>query len=150
MSTSSFNSLQTGRTFRTESNAITIANILSFNSLQTGRTFRTGQSSPMSSPTRSLVSIPFKREGLSELKRVDALVYQLNSFNSLQTGRTFRTNEEATMPKITFSFNSLQTGRTFRTLPHLLHNRKVTQFQFPSNGKDFPNSTPSEASHSVC
>ncbi len=62
----SFNSLQTGRTFRTMSSALPSFNSLSFNSLQTGRTFRTNEN-PLSLLVR-IVSIPFKREGLSELK----------------------------------------------------------------------------------
>ena len=112
------------------------------------------------------VSIPFKREGLSEPKSNQNTLYQPTSgFNSLQTGRTFRTYNDhlgisGVIVSIPFkreglseprnragqagshSFNSLQTGRTFRTLPAAWHAyMAVIKFQFPSNGKDFPNSS---------
>ncbi len=38
-----------------------------FNSLQTGKAFRTEVLSPISDPIGTIVSIPFKRERLSEL-----------------------------------------------------------------------------------
>ena len=43
--------------------------------------------------TPGLVSIPFKREGLSEHigMRTSCSYFKQTSFNSLQTGRTFRT-----------------------------------------------------------
>ena len=86
-----------------------------FNSLQTGRTFRT---------------IP---------KRWTSR--KLPSFNSLQTGRTFRTKtSEQLWERLAIqSFNSLQTGRTFRTKHHIDASKNTILFQFPSNGKDFPN-----------
>ena len=136
----SFNSLQTGRTFRTEVREVRVycmsfqfpsngkdsermtwmadaqPETFSFNSLQTGRTFRTmSQHTSIPSPicnslhakdfpsNDTSVSIPFKREGLSELN-------VSNRRNSLQAGSYF--------PKHTrrcTCFNSLQTGRTFRT-----------------------------------
>ena len=41
---------------------------------------------------------------------------------------------------IYISFNSLQTGRTFRTEDRAERlERELAEFQFPSNGKDFPN-----------
>ena len=42
-------------------------NIYSFNSLQTGRSFRTNSESYSLKLDKKVVSIPFKREGLSEL-----------------------------------------------------------------------------------
>ena len=88
------------------------------------------------------------------------------SFNSLQTGRSFRTNVQQTPNKNQpTSFNSLQTGRSFRTrwaikaggvvkkvsipfkregLSELLSlsvESDWTRFQFPSNGKVFPNAS---------
>ena len=63
------------------------------------------------------------------------------SFNSLQTGRSFRTIR---LIKLNLGglicFNSLQTGRSFRTFS--VRNRwhlPGIKFQFPSNGKVFPN-----------
>ena len=63
------------------------------------------------------------------------------SFNSLQTGRSFRTIDKVTLSTIDkTSFNSLQTGRSFRTVVNVLHIESSNEeFQFPSNGKVFPN-----------
>ena len=60
-----------------------------FNSLQTGRCFRTSDEAQKGGP-RKRVSIPFKREGVSERELLSSLL-QMQSFNSLQTGRCFRT-----------------------------------------------------------
>ena len=139
---SGFNSLQTGRTFRT---SIPGRNdslyVEAFQFPSNGKDFPNGRVTARL-PLDLLVSIPFKREGLSEHGRQDAYTItstpgfqfpsngkdfpnakfreRLNAtticFNSLQTGRTFRTLK---FRKIKFSvwngFNSLQTGRTFRT-----------------------------------
>ena len=40
---------------------------------------------------------------------------------------------------IHYPLNSLQTGRTFRTRTTTKRTRRIVVFQFPSNGKDFPN-----------
>ena len=45
-----------------------------------------------STATDRRVSIPFKREGLSELMKSRIFTITTISFNSLQTGRTFRTS----------------------------------------------------------
>ena len=87
------------------------------------------------------VSIPFKREGLSEHRNTTWRGWKRVGFNSLQTGRTFRTG---LIDLLNFEgsngFNSLQTGRTFRTYITYFPRRKtMAKFQFPSNGKDFPN-----------
>jgi len=45
------------------------------------------------------VSIPFKREGLSE-RTIDCMIFiEYSSFNSLQTGRTFRTKTHKNIDK---------------------------------------------------
>ena len=63
------------------------------------------------------------------------------SFNSLQTGKAFRTNRESgNRPEPpTKSFNSLQTGKAFRTEKFGRFRDCAVVFQFPSNGKGFPN-----------
>ena len=161
-----FNSLQTGRTFRTKklNEGGVLCIVLSFNSLQTGRTFRTpcffyacGRISEVSIPFKREglseqqdgnqvtyiychVSIPFKREGLSEPKHAVAYTaVHMVSIPFKREGLSERVYNKIQI-KLKFNrFNSLQTGRTFRTpLPRL----KVVWaiwFQFPSNGKDFPN-----------
>ena len=138
----SFNSLQTGRSFRTQAQPDQNPDVdKSFNSLQTGRSFRT--------------------------IRIEASHTLDPRFNSLQTGRSFRTSQLKKSTRLPLScFNSLQTGRSFRTTYTLRcykivtcivsipfkreglseqsfysHSSSftVTGFQFPSNGKVFPN-----------
>ena len=77
----SFNSLQTGSTFRTRNrrHRTQMARDQSFNSLQTGSTFRTNNSQS-ETPEKGLF---------------------VQGFNSLQTGSTFRTKENGL---VTFSF----------------------------------------------
>ncbi len=65
--------------------------------------------------TAEWVSIPFKRERLSEQVLGVAWLRNWFRFNSLQTGKAFRTRRKLTEVK----FNIM--------------------FQFPSNGKGFPN-----------
>ena len=86
---------------------------LCFNSLQTGRTSSTDEVSREYSELS--VSIPFKRDGLSQPQ--------------LKHRRIRRSRR----------FNSLQTGRAFQTELHIDKGAMYTEFQFPSNGKDFPN-----------
>ena len=65
------------------------------------------------------VSIPFKREGLSEQRLTWRRISKLTpSFNSLQTGRSFRTRtgKFSLIAGTNECFDSLQTGRSFRTL----------------------------------
>ena len=65
-----------------------------------------------------------------------------SSFNSLQTGTAFRTypfcSHKRIRPK---RFNSLQTGKAFRTGHDFPDMHIIYVFQFPSNGKGFPNLT---------
>ena len=64
------------------------------------------------------------------------------SFNSLQTGRYFRTWLIDFVSIFSMKcFNSLQTGRYFRTNIHNADEfiKQYPEFQFPSNGKVFPN-----------
>ena len=69
-----------------------VANAASFNSLQTGKAFRTYYSS-LFCRRRSGVSIPFKRERLSEQSKKEFRMDVIKlCFNSLQTGKAFRTN----------------------------------------------------------
>ena len=68
-------------------------------------------------PSILSVSIPFKREILSELTMTLINPYTSPvSFHSLQTGNTFRTEVTNNLKVIRIiSFHSLQTGNTFRT-----------------------------------
>ena len=123
------------------------------------------------------VSIPFKRERLSEQicyahcrSFLWGFGFQFPSngkgfpnrrdwinttkrdlgFNSLQTGKAFRTRLYAALGlALALSFNSLQTGKAFRTGRDRHVSGAYRLFQFPSNGKGFPNRTPSKPSHSA-
>ena len=160
----SFNSLQTGRTFRTSDRSHNAQVIQCFNSLQTGRTFRTTKTAQLSKTAAHTVSIPFKREGLSELYRMLLKYYSRLCFNSLQTGRTFRTLMETTdgitqpsLVSIPFKREGLSEQTARNRIQHrprvsipfkreglserllILQQDNLHVFQFPSNGKDFPN-----------
>ena len=139
-----------------------------FNSLQTGRSFRTPPN------VDAVVRIPLWFQFPSNGKvfpnslELWCIFGWRPCFNSLQTGRSFRTEKEAGSLGISgrqFCFNSLQTGRTSSTqdlylcpsmgchrvsipfkregLPQQYNFEKnwgTRLFQFPSNGKDFLNS----------
>ena len=142
-----FNSLQTGKAFRT----IFYIFRIGFFEENVSIPFKRERLSELKDLTwrrvrvGTLVSIPFKRERLSEQKisRSSALRcawFQfpsngkgfpnefLNwrmavaiSFNSLQTGKAFRTSKLLWFGKNKFfSFNSLQTGKAFRTILGLI------------------------------
>ncbi len=136
-----------------------------FNSLQTGKTFRT-RMRMQSGLTASRVSIPFKRERLSELMTFNHTKFRQHWFQFPSNGKDFPNGKESGLlpmtPEMAFqfpsngkdfpnsarasmlkrvspSFNSLQTGKTFRTEIIIKLERDYYTFQFPSNGKDFPN-----------
>ena len=89
----SFNSLQTGRTFRTEIKGWGFREVVKFQFPSNGKDF------PNKQP-----------KGCKD--------WEYFCFNSLQTGRTFRTNAPTSSRRhLKQCFNSLQTGRTFRTAP---------------------------------
>ena len=97
------------------------------------------------------VSIPFKRERLSErIMPKSKTVNAMGKFQFPSNGKGFpNLNGALECSRAGMGFNSLQTGKAFRTTkghPPLPHPDK---FQFPSNGKGFPNSTPSEPCHSA-
>ena len=112
-----FNSLQTGKAFRTSCRKRSTENYYWFQFPSNGKGF------PNLAEVRccrvriaDFVSIPFKRERLSEQ------------------------NTELTTSQIEeLSFNSLQTGKAFRTLAEKEGKEPQSEFQFPSNGKGFPN-----------
>ena len=111
----SFNSLQTGKSFRTEAQMRlkkTHQQVQSFNSLQTGKSFRTRN--PMNNTfILNSVSIPFKRESpFGRVSVPNGLSLSFLCFNSLQTGKSFRTDEERDRQSL-----------------------GIAKFQFPSNGK---------------
>ena len=136
-----FNSLQTGRSFRTQicevhdypyhrfqfpSNGKVFPNPNTkhpghfcrgqFQFPSNGKVFPNGRLDKYCDPVID-VSIPFKREGISELKKLrKPLTFTALRFDSLQTGSTFRTWKSPQLPSpFLLRFNSLQTGRSFRT-----------------------------------
>ena len=136
-----FNSLQTGRSFRTVDIRRQMLRKIWFQFPSNGKVFPNKSELKAEIKRRGIVSIPFKREGLSE--HLSNLVFLANweskfqfpsngkvfpnmiypgtwscssCFNSLQTGRSFRTKCMLLLTtRVWFSFNSLQTGRSFRT-----------------------------------
>ena len=114
----SFNSLQTGRSFRTSASSMTPSSLMCFNSLQTGRSFRTAF---LKSSLRSAIKFQFPSNGKvfpNSKTRRRKKTRSVLCFNSLQTGRSFRTHLKIRDAKDDpTSFNSLQTGRSFRTYP---------------------------------
>ena len=113
--------------------------IFCFNSLQTGKAFRTLAEG--ASVYWSFVSIPFKRERLSE--HIQILVVVEREKVSIPFKRE-RLSELVGLYYVLnlefWRFNSLQTGKAFRTKKTDTAERRCgKRFQFPSNGKGFPN-----------
>ena len=118
----SFNSLQTGRAFPTfvptfGGIVTTIAIVQVFQFPSNGKGFLNWYQRSAEERARPHVSIPFKREGLSQLIRPNLTVLNaMSRFNSLQTGKALQTLR---MPFVilatSISFNSLQTGKAFQT-----------------------------------
>ena len=109
----SFNSLQTGKSFRTNQEFINMqGGVSGFNSLQTGKSFRTVSFNKQGDPELENVSIPFKRESPFGRK------YKPCNPSGCRDG-----------------FNSLQTGKSFRTYTASFEELQRIVFQFPSNGK---------------
>ena len=147
MPLSCFDSLQAGRTFPTLYRvsipfALDGVRSLCFNSLQTGRTFPTeGTGGIRRLLVRREVSIPFKREGLSQLypeiirkaNRI-ALVFQFPSngkdFPNLIGGQP----RPGLVLAVSIPVEGLSQRYEGLQLP-----KCSKKFQFPSNGKDFPN-----------
>ena len=97
----------------------------SFNSLQTGRHIQSFTGSATRRTRGDLVSIPFKREGISKGSLMArSLVSPPSRFNSLQTGRHIQRNNGTDG-----------------------HHQRGT-FQFPSNGKAYPKRNLSPSSNS--
>ena len=110
-----FNSLQTGRSFRTIGlSVIPIHNLMGFNSLQTGWSFRTQHANATNMTLIECVSIPFKREGLSEQTTFSFIEY-IREFQFPSNGKVFPNVAPALGGPHGAGFNSLQTGRSFRT-----------------------------------
>ena len=83
------------------------------------------------------VSIPFKREGLSEPNFAAPMGISVDRFNSLQTGRSFRTTSEEVSITSYRCFNSLQTGRSFRTIVQSLVGLVILCFNSLQTGRSF-------------
>ncbi len=88
------------------------------------------------------VSIPFKREGLSEPNDDTPVDTRYMRFQFPSNGKVFPNKMRRRWLNYFFlCFNSLQTGRSFRTCTcHIdVYMTSTDRFQFPSNGKVFPN-----------
>ena len=138
----SFNSLQTGRSFPTYINGNNIeGNVYKFQFPSNGMVFQNMSSWPKD--IRNLLQFRFPSNGNGFQNFTAQSTDRLDSgcFNSLQTGRAFRTwkNRNVSDGIRHNGFNSLQTGRAFRTKMHKKIPERRCAFQFPSNGKVFPN-----------
>ena len=121
--------------------------------------------SPRRSQRQKRVSIPFKRESASKVRKklfpATSIRYRAKTcFNSLQTGKCIeskycfmhevphivvfqfpsngkvhRKSEKVVFRTIQLCFNSLQTGKCIKRKPSNRLQRPAILFQFPSNGK---------------
>ena len=136
-----------------------------FNSLQTGKAFRTIRNLEKKTRDLSLVSIPFKRERLSErekfveTKEKVALEFQFPSNGKgfpnglgdyISAGKILvsipfkreRLSELKVYPFLATAggvFQFPSNGKGFPNVGDGINHRLVQLFQFPSNGKGFPN-----------
>ncbi len=114
--------------------------MIGFYSLQAGRRFQTPYPADGCDVCEG-VSIPFKREGVSELNLLlRELIILLSSFYSLQTGRRFQTVHSPIETSVYFTFLFPSNGKAFPNISFSHFTCDYTkQFLFPSNGKAFPN-----------
>ena len=112
----------------------------SFNSLQTGRSFRTMKKVKGTCFGVLLVSIPFKREGLSEPKSLDSAITRVDEFQFPSNGKVFPNDESNKTEVFGLRFQFPSNGKVFPnwSKKDAKHGRWHV-FQFPSNGKVFPN-----------
>ena len=111
-----------------------------FNSLQTGRSFRT-ELKPKRRKTVK-VSIPFKREGLSELyNRYLTTICSFKKFQFPSNGKVFPNFKhipEISLPmKVSIPFKREGLSEPTKSPSAVVYLDNL--FQFPSNGKVFPN-----------
>ena len=135
----SFNSLQTGKSFRTERlSSAEKREIIGFNSLQTGKSFRTDTEIPKGI-AGIVFQFPSNGKVLSDFYRRYCIIYYTLCFNSLQTGKSFRTRRVVgnITGSWTFCFNSLQTGKSFRTWTTKETHRMLISFNSLQTGKSF-------------
>ena len=100
--------------------------------------------------TEVLVSIPFKREGLSEQVR-ERILPRLRTIVSIPFKREGLSERSAHHPKGVGSKVSIpfkREGLSEQAVKEWLKEKERKLFQFPSNGKVFPNLPPCEPSHS--
>ena len=89
---------------------------------------------------RESVSIPFKREGISERVLLGHTVFGMSLFPFPSTGKAFPNYTEEQKTAIAeLGFHSLQPGRHFRTNQLKTQSTKIATFPFPSTGTAFPN-----------
>ena len=87
-----------------------------------------------------LVSIPFKRESVSELrKEACKSLGGFVSFNSLQTGKRIWTDYRARFGGRLNRFQFPSNGKAYLNISSLKTGGLILEFQFPSNGKAYLN-----------
>ena len=134
---SCFNSLQTGkRITRGYKQRDWKAASPCFNSLQTGKRITSVKVFGMLFSFFSYVSIPFKRESVSQAS-LSGDVGLAREFQFPSNGKAYHklNLEKQTLPNR--SFNSLQTGKRITSLAKSPIWERFQKFQFPSNGKAY-------------
>ena len=95
------------------------------------------------------VSIPFKRESVSKESITFILTGYIKSFNSLQTGKRIQRSPVGVLNIISKLFQFPSNGKAYpKTTPPTVTEVGYYAFQFPSNGKAYPKWTtrPSQSS----
>ena len=134
-----FNSLQTGKSFRTVCIQQKLMIMVGLVSIPFKRESPFGQhrSPPITEGTIPIVSIPFKRESPFGLQRITPREkVSTNVSIPFKRESPFGRNNHKSQWGKDNRFNSLQTGKSFRTISKWYTLRQLYElFQFPSNGK---------------
>ena len=135
-----FNSLQTGKCIqRNRTNEETEADLESFNSLQTGKCIQSQEGSVFSEQGSDQVSIPFKRESVFRVTRLEteAVIYKVSiPFKRESVFRVRGRGRQRSFRIGSFQFPS--NGKVYSEVAaaeELGGEFATIRFQFPSNGK---------------
>ena len=133
-----FHSLQTGKRISSVKRTERCTGGRRFNSLQTGK--RISSLFCVYHKGIFIVSIPFKRESVSQAKETTTAPERLSiCFNSLQTGKRISSKRNDNRPRKTFHmFQFPSNGKAYLKLadPNYRFDEEES-FQFPSNGKAY-------------
>ena len=138
-SSTSFNSLQTGKHIQRRFSEISENSLTCFNSLQTGKHIQRWHRDIVEISSM-FVSIPFKRESISkDNESIDSnhhhpsvsIPFKRESISKGDGNTALRSQRKG-------GFNSLQTGKAYPKFKRIQKMANSRKFQFPSNGKAYP------------